>query len=279
MVGRHDELERSLQQLGSVVIAMSGGVDSAVVAAAAYRALGSRSLAVTLRGPAVPREEVERAARVAGAIGISHRFVDLDPTTDERYARNPTNRCYFCRSQEGSTLVDLARRDGYAFVVDGIHCDDLGDDRPGVRAMDERGVRHPLLEAGLGKSEVRQLAREFGLPNWDTPSNSCLASRVAHGELIRPELLGRIDEAETYLRELGFRQVRVRTSQGAARIEVGAEETSRLLEGPTAAQVEGHLRALGFSQVTLDPRGYRPGGGREALGTPLEVPTAGGSGT
>lgn len=255
-------LEEALRGSGSVLVAMSGGVDSAVVAAAAHRVLGPRALAVTLRGPAVPREEVERAAAVARAIGVAHRFVELDPTNDDRYASNPTNRCYFCRSQEGSALVDLARREGFVAVVDGIHRDDLGDDRPGVRAMDERGVRHPLLEAGLGKSDVRAIAKELGLPNWDTPSNSCLASRVAHGELIRPELLARIDEAETYLRAQGFRQVRVRTSHGSARIEVGAEETPRFRDPTLTSAVLAHLLSLGFSEVIVDPRGYRPGGGR-----------------
>jgi pyridinium-3,5-biscarboxylic acid mononucleotide sulfurtransferase len=263
-----DSLEQTIAPLKSVVVALSGGVDSAVVAAAARRALGDRALAVTLGGPAVPMEEIGRARDVARHIGIRHRIVNLDPTQDERYANNPANRCYFCRSQEGALLALVAKNEGFQSVVDGIHRDDLGDDRPGIQAMNEHGVHHPLLEAGLGKEDVRRLARELDLPNWDSPSNSCLASRVAHGELILPELLARVDLAETFLRELGFRQVRVRTSHGAARVEVGRDEVPRFADSALRTAISERLRSLGFSQVDFDPEGYRPGGGRGPAGSP-----------
>lgn len=265
-------LVASLRGYGSALVAMSGGVDSAVVAAAAQRALGGHALAATITGPAVPREEVARAQEVARAIGIAHRLLPVDPLGDPRYASNPSNRCYFCRTHEGNALVELARREGLGGLVDGIHRDDLGDDRPGVRAMDERGFRHPLLELGLGKSDVREIARGLGLPNRETPSNSCLASRVAHGEWIHPELLARIDEAEDRLRAQGFRQVRVRITGGRARIEVGSDETIRLSDPTLREESLQGLRDLGFLEVAFDPLGYRPSGSRARVITTPRSP-------
>ncbi|MDE1821485.1 MAG: ATP-dependent sacrificial sulfur transferase LarE [Euryarchaeota archaeon] len=257
-----DRLEALLKDMGPVVVALSGGVDSSVVAAAAQRAAPGRSLAVTLHGPAVAKEELDRAVEVARSVGIRHRLVRIDPTQDPRYAANPLDRCYFCRSQEGDLLLAVAQEERFAVIVDGLHADDPADDRPGMRAMDERKVRHPLREAGLGKREVRELAAAWGLPNHDAPSNSCLASRVAHGEPISTPLLSRVEAGERALHELGFRQVRVRTSQGAARIEVGSEEVGRFQDPALRFQVSFELTALGFTSVTIDPEGYRPAGGR-----------------
>lgn len=264
------DLESAVRAHASAVVAFSGGVDSAVVAAAAQRALGERALAVTIIGPAVPLEEVQRASLVARAIGVRHRLVRHDPTQDDRYAANPADRCYFCRGMEGRLLAAIAEEEGYAAILDGIHLDDLGDDRPGLRAMNELGVRHPLLECKVGKQEVRAFARALGLPNAETPSNSCLASRIQHGERVTPELLARVEAAEIIVRRRGFRQVRVRTSQGAARVEVGKDELPRLRDPELRHDLERALLGLHFVSVEFDPEGYRPGGQRLKL---LPTPT------
>ena len=229
-----------------------------MVALLAFRALGVRATAVTLTGPAVPAEEVAVARAVATTVGVRHEFLPVDPLTDPSYADNPTNRCYFCRRVEGHLLRAWGDVHGVVQFLDGIHRDDLGDDRPGIRAMEEAGFRHPLVEAGWGKHRIRSYAREQGLPNWDRPSNACLASRVATGMPITYDVLGRIEEAERRVRGLGFRRVRVRVSGTSARIQVDAAEVGRLLSEPTADAVRERLLQLGFATVSLDPIGYRP---------------------
>ncbi len=260
-VGRH----------GSSVVALSGGVDSALVAWAAREALPDRSVAVTITSPALARGERDRARAVAEFLGLPHREVPVDPLKDPRYAANPRDRCYFCRAQEGDALGEIARSLGYAVVMDGVHRDDLGEDRPGLRALAERGVVHPLLEVGAGKQEIRALALAVGLPNHDAPSNSCLASRVAHGEPISVEILERVERAESFLADLGFRQVRVRTRSGEARVEVEPSQVSRLRSPDTSQKVRRHLQSLGFTSVELDPYGYRPSGARIPSGKLLPV--------
>ena len=250
------ELLGALRSDGPALVALSGGVDSSLVAALAREALGPESMAVTLRGPAVASAEVERARRVARFLGIRHEVLTIDPLARDEYRANPTNRCYFCRSVESSALREFGIPRGVRQFLDGIHLDDLADDRPGIRAMDEAGFRHPLLWAGWRKARVRDAARTRGLPNWDAPSDACLASRVAHGEPISRELLGRIEAAESVLLEHGFRRVRVRIRGGGARIEVGPEEVARLSADPMAGEVMAAVRRLGFASVTIDPRGY-----------------------
>jgi pyridinium-3,5-biscarboxylic acid mononucleotide sulfurtransferase len=252
---------------GRAVVALSGGVDSAVVAALAQEALRADAVAVTLSGPAVARHEVARATEVAGAIGILHVVLEADPLANAQYRANPTNRCYFCRSVEAARLTEFGARWGARQYLDGIQLDDLTDDRPGVRAMEEAGFAHPLVAARWAKSDVRAWARQQGLPNAETPSDACLASRVAHGEPIDAPLLRRIERAEGALLARGFRRVRVRVRSGAARVEVDPEEVSRLSASPMAEEVVAELRDLGFDPVTLDPHGYGAarlvaGGGR-----------------
>jgi pyridinium-3,5-biscarboxylic acid mononucleotide sulfurtransferase len=242
---------------GPTLVALSGGVDSSAAASLAYRALGARALAATVVSRSVSAAEIAAARAAAAAIGIEHRFVEGEPLSDPRYRENGSDRCYRCRSIETAALVAVGRTLGIRQFLDGIHTDDLGDDRPGIRAMDEAGFLHPFLWAGWSKADVRQYARSVGLPNWDRPSNACLASRVARGEPITEELLDRIGRAETVLLDLGFRRVRVRSRAGVATVEVGSEETERL-ELPELRRSIGHaLHVLGFASVVFDPVGYR----------------------
>ena len=253
------EIVRRIAAGGPALVALSGGVDSSVVASLAAEALGASAVAVTLEGPAVAGAEVERARRVAGAIGIEHVVLPVDPLTNPDYRSNPSNRCYFCRSVETTALRAFGSDRRIAQYLDGVHVGDLADDRPGLRAMEEAGFVHPLLWGRWSKADVRSYARRRGLPNWDQPSDACLASRVTHGEPITNELLRRIEAAEAVLLGSGFRRVRVRSAHGSARIEVGADELARATGEPLASEIVEGVRALGFDPVVIDPRGYRGG--------------------
>lgn len=249
---------------GPAVIALSGGVDSAVVASLAHEALGDDCLALTLTGPAVARAEVERAERVARAIGIPHQKAPADVLANARYRANPTDRCYFCRSVETAAVRTVGEVWGARQYLDGVQVDDLEDDRPGLRAMDEAGFRHPLVWGGWGKFQVREAARDRHLPNWDQPSDACLASRVAHGDPITAALLERIESGEAWIASRGFRRVRIRTHGDAARVEVDPSEVERLRREPLRSELEAALHALGYGSVEVDPEGYgaRPRGSR-----------------
>ncbi|MGI0053163.1 MAG: ATP-dependent sacrificial sulfur transferase LarE [Thermoplasmata archaeon] len=251
-----EEVVRELRSGGPALVALSGGIDSGVVALLTREALGPDAIAVTLVGPAVSDSEREMARVAARAAGIDHEELTADPLTLAAYRQNPPNRCYFCRKVETEELLTFGRRRGIRQYLDGIHRDDLGEDRPGLTALEEAGFAHPLLRAGWGKSRVREFARERGLPHWDRPSNACLASRIAHGREISSDLLGRIDRAEAVVRGHGFRRVRVRVDGPAVRVEVDPEEVDRLLGPAIADSVQSALRALGFANVTLDRRGY-----------------------
>ncbi|MGP8078576.1 MAG: ATP-dependent sacrificial sulfur transferase LarE [Thermoplasmata archaeon] len=253
---REDEIVRRIAAGGPALVALSGGVDSGLVAALAREALGARAAAVTLTGAAVSAEEVERARALAGAIGIDHWTVPADPLERPDYRANAADRCYHCRSVETAALRAWGAVRGIAQYLDGVHADDLGDDRPGLRAMDEAGFAHPLLAAGWGKATVRDAARRRGLPNWDRPSNACLASRVDRGMTITPDLLRRIESGEALIAARGFRRVRLRVGPGGARIEVDPDEVGRLAEEPFASELLRGVREAGFERVTIDPRGY-----------------------
>ncbi|MFZ0892421.1 MAG: ATP-dependent sacrificial sulfur transferase LarE [Thermoplasmata archaeon] len=252
------EVVRRLRDGGRALVALSGGVDSSLVASLAYEALGADVIAVTLVGPAVSEQERQRASRVAQAIGIPHEIVDADPMGNDAYRENTANRCYFCRTTETAALLRFGVSRGVRQFLDGVHLDDLGDDRPGLRAMQEAGFDHPLLWAGWHKSEVRRLAQVRQLPNWDQPSDACLASRVRHGIPITTDLLRRIERAEDHVLARGFRRVRVRVEARTARIEVDPDEVARLLEEPLATQVTSAIRSEGFAEVLIDRHGYAP---------------------
>ncbi|NTW03785.1 MAG: ATP-dependent sacrificial sulfur transferase LarE [Oscillochloris sp.] len=247
-----------LAKMGSVVIGMSGGVDSVLLAKVAHDVLGERALAVTADSPSLPRRELHEAADLARLAGIRHLVLPTSEVADPRYAANPTNRCYFCKSTLFTGLDALAAEQGIAWVAYGENMDDLGDHRPGAVAAGEHHVRAPLKEAGLGKEAIRALARHLGLPVWDKPAFACLGSRFPYGTMITPEKLAQVEAAEEVLWELGFRQYRVRYHDDLARIEVNVDDMSQLVAH--AAEVVSRLCGeVGFRYVTLDLAGYRRG--------------------
>jgi uncharacterized protein len=255
-----DALERRLEDLGSVVVAYSGGIDSALLATVAHRVLGARMLAVTGESASYPAHHRALAVRVARHAGFAHEFIATEELARPDYRANPADRCYHCKHELYGRLTSLARRRGFAAVADGTNADDRADVRPGRRAAREFGVVSPLDEVELGKDEIRQLAKAAGLPTWDEPASACLSSRVPHGTPIDPADLARIDAAETVLRELGFRVCRVRHHGELARLELGLDEIARATASPLRESIVSRLRAVGYTHVTIDLGGYRPGG-------------------
>jgi len=263
-----------LAPAGSLCVAFSGGVDSSLLLAVAVGALGAGNVtAVTAVSETYREEELGRATELTERLGVRHVVSHTSEMDDECFSANPPERCYTCKSHLLDQLAAVAAAEGRAVLADGATCDDLGDYRPGMRAADERGVRHPLLEAGFGKEDVRRLSRSLGLPTADLPAQACLASRIPYGERITPEKLRQVAQAEDVLRELGFWPCRVRHHGSIARVEVEEAELARAA-GERRAQIVGRLRALGFTYVTLDLRGLRSGSMNEVLGAAGGLPAA-----
>lgn len=256
---RVGEIVSDLEELDRIVVAFSGGVDSSVVAALAHRVLGDRALAVTAVSETLAERELDDAVAVAREIGIRHRRMEFSELDDPRFRANTSARCFFCQSMRFDQLQTLAERVDCEVLASGTNASDQGDHRPGLEAMDERGVYQPLLEYEIDKEGVRAIARALGLSVWDKPAMACLSSRIPHGREVTQERLRRIEEAEEVLYEHDFRQCRVRDHAGLARLEVAPSELSRLLDPRRVRDVGDALRALGYEEVVVDMKGYRSG--------------------
>jgi uncharacterized protein len=258
-------LHHALSTLPSLIVAYSGGVDSAYLAFAATRALGSRALCITADSPSYPDRHRQLARRIAQSFGLNHEVIQTDELTRPEYRSNPANRCYYCKHELYTRLSAVARERGIAAIADGSNADDRADYRPGRQAAREFGVISPLDAADLSKDEIRELSRSAGLPTWDEPASACLSSRIPYFSEVTEQKLRLIERAEAVLRELGFRVCRVRHHDTSARVEVGVDELQRALQPDVSSAIDRQLRALGYREVTIDPHGYRRGSLNDAL--------------
>lgn len=252
-------LRSRLREFPSLLVAYSGGIDSAFLADEAHCALGDRAVAVLADSPSLARSQFEDALAFAGERGFAVRVVRTEELSNPDYARNDGGRCYFCKDELFTVMEGIRAAEGFAAVAYGMNVDDRGDFRPGQRAAREHGVAAPLAEAGLSKAEIRDLARRAGLRIWDKPASACLSSRLAYGMRVTREELARVEQAEEVLRGLGFRVFRVRHHGDIARIEVAREEMSRAFAPETSAKIAAELKALGFRYIALDLEGFRSG--------------------
>jgi uncharacterized protein len=268
---RLSALKDIIRQMESVVVAYSGGVDSTLVAVAAHQGLGQQALAVTADSPALAARELKEATALAQRFGFAHRVINTNEMEREGYVSNSPQRCYFCKTELYSQLTDLARREGYQWVVNGTNTDDQGDYRPGMQAAAENRVRSPMVEAGLDKAAVRLLAKELDIPIWDKPAQPCLSSRIPYGTPVTLETLSKVERAEDFLRRLGLREVRARHHDRLCRVEVGEGEIEAAFR--SRKEIVENLKRIGYLWVSLDLAGLRSGSLNDQLGiAPLARP-------
>ncbi len=260
LLSKLDRLRVLLSDMGSVLVAYSGGIDSTLVLKVAHEQLHDKAIGITAVSPTFSSIELETARRVAGEIGVRHEIVQTDQLEIMEFSKNDASRCFHCKNDLYQLIGDLRKARATAFMVDGTNLDDLGDDRPGIKAAQEWGVRSPLVEAELSKADVRALAKDLGLSNWDKPAAACLSSRIPRGTTITRERLSRVEGAETVLHQEGLRHYRVRDHGEIARIEVTKDELLQLMDAERGARIATRLKELGFQYVTVDLEGYRPGG-------------------
>jgi uncharacterized protein len=258
-------LKDILQDMGSVLVAYSGGVDSTFLAVTAHEVLGNKALAVFAASPVAPPMEKEEAASLAHNIGLRFKIIDSNEMSNPDFVANPPERCYYCKRELFSELKPIAKAEGLKWIADGTNADDLHDFRPGRKASAEAGIRSPLLEAGLTKTEIRQLSHAKSLPTWDRPASPCLASRIPYGIPVTAETLNKIARGEQYLHNLGIRELRLRHHGDIARIELAPEDMAKIITPEIRQDIVTHLKALGYKYVALDLTGYRIGSLNEVL--------------
>jgi uncharacterized protein len=258
-------LQKQLAQFPSMIIALSGGADSAYLAWAAHRAIGERALSVTALSPSYSAHDRSVVEEFVRQLGVRHEFIETHEMENPKYRANAADRCYFCKDELFNVLDVMAQERGFAAIAYGVNADDTLDFRPGHRAASEHRVLAPLLDAGLHKAEIRTLSHRAGLPTWDRPASACLASRLPYGTEVTPERLALIERGEAALRELGFRQFRVRLHDKLARVEIAPEEMPRAMSAEMASSIASRLKTAGFTYVALDLEGYRQGSLNETL--------------
>jgi uncharacterized protein len=258
-----EDLKKRIAEKGKILVAYSGGVDSSLLARVAHDALGGNALAVILDSIVMPRSELLSAKEQARSLGLNYRVAEFPILKDEQFFTNPVTRCYICKKRSAAVLKSIAKEEGIGCIADGVNLSDFRDYRPGIAACDEEGIWHPFVDAAIAKEDIRALAHNLGLPVWNKPSAACLASRIPYGQTITPESLRMVEEAEEYLRSLGFLQLRVRSHRRVARIELQEQDMVPAMN--CRDKIAKTLKAIGFDYVALDLEGFRSGSMDEGL--------------